>query len=145
MLTGEDFSARGPAAAIDCLRALQKELGYISDETLAEAAAILQMPVAVLDEVATFYNLIFREPVGKNVILLCDSAVCWMLGREALQSRIFERLGIAPGETTADGQYTLLPVVCLGACDRAPVLLVGETLHGHLDAAGVNKLLDGAA
>jgi len=68
-----------------------------------------------------------------------------MLGREALQSRIFERLGIAPGETTADGQYTLLPVVCLGACDRAPVLLVGETLHGNLDAAGVDKLLDGAA
>jgi len=145
MSTVEAFSVRGPAAAIDYLRCLQAERGYISDETLAEAAATLKMPVAVLDEVATFYNLIFRQPVGRRVILLCDSAVCWMMGRDALQRRIFERLGIGPGETTADGEFTLLPVVCLGACDRAPAMMVGDVLHGDLDDARLDTLLGGAA
>jgi len=145
MLTADQFSVRGPAAAIDYLRFLQAERGYISDETLAEAAGALGMSVAVLDEVATFYNLIFRQPVGRRVILLCDSAVCWMMGREALQRRIFERLGIGPGETTADGEFTLLPVVCLGACDKAPAMMVGEVLQGDVDAAGLDAVLGGAA
>jgi len=145
MLTADEIAAQGPAAAIDYLRFLQAERGYISDETLVEAAEALGMSVAVLDEVATFYNLIFREKVGKNVILLCDSAVCWMMGREALQTRVFERLGIGPGETTADGEFTLLPVVCLGACDKAPALMVGDVLHGDVDVLRLDALLGGAA
>lgn len=145
MSTAEKITAWGPAAAIDLLRAMQLERGYISDETLAEAAAALGMPVAVLDEVATFYNLIFRQPVGNNVILLCDSAVCWMMGREALQRRIFQRLAIRPGETTADGAYTLLPVVCLGACDKAPAMMVGDMHYGDVDVATLDAVLDGAA
>jgi NADH-quinone oxidoreductase subunit E len=103
------------------------------------------MPAAALDEVATFYNLIFRRPVGRHVLKLCDSAMCWMLGRQALEAQLFARLGIRPGETTADQKFTLLPIVCLGACDRAPALMMDEVLHGTLDAAALDALIEATA
>jgi NADH-quinone oxidoreductase subunit E len=135
-------AAHVPAgAAIDALKYVQARRGYVSDDSLAALAGALGMGVAALDEVATFYNLIFRQKVGRRVILLCDSVTCWMLGRDALQARIFARLGIRPGETTADGDFTLLPVVCLGACDRAPALMLGDELHGDVDAARLDALL----
>jgi NADH-quinone oxidoreductase subunit E len=114
---------------------------YISDAILAEIAHLLGMSPAELDEVATFYNLIFRRPVGENVILLCNSVTCWMLGQPALAAHLRNRLGIKPGETTADGKYTLLPIVCLGHCDHAPAMLLGESLQGDLDTAKLDALL----
>jgi NADH-quinone oxidoreductase subunit E len=129
------------AAAIDALRYLQARRGWIDDEALASLAAALRMSVAALGEVATFYNLIFRQPVGETVILLCDSVTCWMMGRDALQARIGVRLGIGPGETTADRRFTLLPIVCLGACDKAPALMMGGTLHGGVDEVLLDALL----
>jgi NADH-quinone oxidoreductase subunit E len=143
-----DLAAHVPApsaAAIDALRYVQSRHGWVSDEALAETASVLRMSAAELDQVATFYNLIFRQAVGKNVIMLCDSATCWALGRDGLQKRIGERLGIAPGEMTEDGKFTLLPIVCLGACDKAPALMMGGVLHGDMDAAKLDALLDGAA
>lgn len=153
MLTAEEcaaiarMAAQVPvasAAAIDVLLMLQKRRGYISDEVLALAARALHMSTAALDEVATFYNLIFRQPVGRHVVKLCDSAMCWMLGRDKLQALLFTRLGIRPGETSADGKFTLLPIVCLGACDRGPALLLGEILHGAVDAAALEALIEAA-
>jgi len=130
------------AAAIDVLLMLQRRRGYISDDVLAAAARALAMPAAALDEVATFYNLIFRQPVGRHVLKLCDSAMCWMLGRDALASQLRARLGIAAGETTADGKFTLLPIVCLGACDRAPALMMDDVLHGDVTAATLDALIE---
>jgi NADH-quinone oxidoreductase subunit E len=129
------------AACIDALKYLQKTRKYVSDSALKEVAELLGMSTAELDEVATFYNLIFRRPVGSNVILLCDSITCWMMGREQLSSQITERIGIKPGETTKDGRITLLPIVCLGHCDHAPAMMVGDTLHGDVDAAKLDGLL----
>lgn len=142
------MAAQGPApraAAIDALRFFQTRHGYVSDSALQALAAALDMPAAALDEVATFYNLIFRQPVGQHVIMLCDSVTCWMLGRDKLQTRIFDRLGIAPGETSKDGRFSLLPIVCLGACDKAPALLMDGALHGNVDEVALDTLLDGAA
>jgi NADH-quinone oxidoreductase subunit E len=133
------------AAAIDVLLMLQHRRRYISDEVLAAAATALNMSTAALDEVATFYNLIFRRPVGRHVLKLCDSATCWMLGRDALEARLRTRLGIKPGETTADDKFTLLPIVCLGACDRAPALMLDDVLHGNVDAASLDELIEAAA
>jgi NADH-quinone oxidoreductase subunit E len=133
---------RASAVAIDALKYLQARHGWISDGVLAELADQLRMSAAALDEVATFYNLIFRNPVGERVIMLCDSVTCWMLGRDALQDQIFQRLGIGPGETTRDGKFTLLPIVCLGACDKAPALMFGPTLHVDMDAARLDALLE---
>jgi NADH-quinone oxidoreductase subunit E len=129
------------AACIDAMKYLQARRRWISDPLLRELAGVLGMSNAELDEVATFYNLIFRKPVGEKVILLCDSITCWMLGRERLAARIAARLGIAAGETTADEKFTLLPIVCLGACDHAPVMMIGDTLYGDVDEKLLDELL----
>jgi NADH-quinone oxidoreductase subunit E len=129
------------AACIDALKAVQSRRRYISDNTLAEIAGVLGMSTAELDEVATFYNLIFRKPVGENVIFLCDSVTCWMLGRDRVCRHITSRLGIGPGETTADNRFTLLPIVCLGACDRAPAMLLNGALLGDVTETMIDGLL----
>jgi len=117
------------AVAIDALKIVQAHRGWVSDESLQAIARHLDMSAEELDGIATFYNLIFRRPVGENVILLCNSVTCWIKGCDSLQQRISEQLGIGLGETTPDNRYTLLPVTCLGACDKAPVMMVGEELH----------------
>ena len=129
------------AACTDVLRYIQAQRRYVSDALLAQAAGLLGMPVAALDEVATFYNLIFRRPVGERVLFLCDSVTCWMLGQPDLQAHLFRRLGIKPGETSADGKITLLPIVCLGHCDHAPAMLLGDALHGDVTCATLDALL----
>jgi NADH-quinone oxidoreductase subunit E len=136
--------AHGPiprAACTDVLRYVQERHGYISDRLLGEVAPMLGMSAAEIDEVATFYNLIFRRPVGETVMFLCDSITCWMTGQQGLQAHLHRRLGIRPGETTADGKLTLLPIVCLGHCDHAPALLLGTALHGDLDCNKLDDLL----
>ena len=117
------------AVAIDALKIVQSHRGWVSDESLRAIAHHLEMSAAELDGIATFYNLIFRRPVGEKVILLCNSITCWIKGCDSLQKNISEQLGIDLGQTTPDNRYTLLPVTCLGACDKAPVMMVGDDLH----------------
>jgi NADH-quinone oxidoreductase subunit E len=128
------------AVAIDALKIVQAHRGWVSDESLRAIARHLEMSAEELEGVATFYNLIFRRPVGDNVILLCNSISCWIKGCDGLQAKITEQLGIGLGETTADNRYTLLPVTCLGACDKAPVMMVGEDLHEDINEQTVKSL-----
>jgi NADH-quinone oxidoreductase subunit E len=130
------------AACLDALKIVQKRFGFVSDQHLAEVAALLEMTPAELDGVATFYNLIFRRPVGRHVILLCDSVACWVMGEPAARAHLCKRLGINLGETTADGRFTLLPIVCLGYCDHAPAMMVDDNQHGDLDAGRLDAILD---
>jgi NADH-quinone oxidoreductase subunit E len=130
------------AAGIEGLKIVQRHRGWVCDEALRDVAGLVGMSPDELEGIATFYNLIFRRPVGRHVVLLCASVSCWMLGEEALRARLRERLGIAPGETSADGRFTLLPIQCLGACDRAPALMVGRDLHTDVDAAGLDRVLE---
>lgn len=129
------------SACIEALKYVQRHYRWVSDRHLGEVAALLDMSRAELDGVATFYNLIFREPVGEHVIFLCDSISCWIMGRDTICAHFRQSLGIVPGETTADGMYTLLPIVCLGHCDHAPAMLLDDSLHGDVDIACVDKLL----
>jgi NADH-quinone oxidoreductase subunit E len=129
------------AVAIDALRIVQAHRGWVSDECLRAIAGHLQMSAEELEGVATFYNLIFRRPVGAKVILLCNSISCWIRGCDSVQAGISGRLGIGFGETTADNRYTLLPVTCLGACDKAPVMMVGDELHELVDDTVLASLL----
>ena len=131
------------AVAIDALKIVQAHRGWVSDESLQAIARHLEMSPAELDGIATFYNLIFRRPVGERVILLCNSISCWIKGCDNLQQQISAQLGVGLGETTADNRYTLLPVTCLGACDKAPVLMVGEELHEDVDATSLSALFAG--
>jgi NADH-quinone oxidoreductase subunit E len=129
------------AVAIDALKIVQHHRGWVSDESLRAIARHLEMSAEELEGIATFYNLIFRRPVGEKVILLCNSITCWIKGCDRLQAQISERLGIGLGETTPDDRYTLLPVTCLGACDKAPVMMVGDDLHEKLDERAVASIL----
>jgi NADH-quinone oxidoreductase subunit E len=118
------------SAAIEALQIIQSARGWISDESLHAAAQLLGMSDAALDSIATFYNLIYRQPVGAHVVMVCDSVSCFVMNGEKLRDRVSQTLGVALGETTSDGQFTLLPIVCLGACDRAPVIMVDDQLFG---------------
>ena len=129
------------AVAIDALKIVQKHHRWVSDDSLKALADYLDMSAAELDGIATFYNLIYRRPVGEKVVSLCDSVTCWIKGYNQLQQHISQRLDIKLGETTADNRYTFLPVPCLGACDRAPVMMVGDDLHQDLDEAKIDTIL----
>ena len=131
------------AACIDALKVVQRHRGWVSDEALKDVSEFFGMTLDELDAVATFYNLIFRKPVGRHVILLCDSISCWVMGYEKIRKHLNQRLGIDFGGTTPDGRFTLLPVPCLGTCDRAPAMLIDEDLHRNLEPLEVDRILEG--
>ena len=130
------------AVAIDALKIVQAHRGWVSDISLREIANYLKMSPEELDSIATFYNLIFRRPVGENVILFCDSVSCWIRGCDKLEHHIEERLGISRGQTSQDNRFTLIPVPCLGACDKAPVMMVGDVLHENLTTRSIDELIE---
>ena len=134
--------AQKRAAGPEALKIVQRHRGWISDESLIDIAGFLDMTEEELDSVATCYNLIFRQPVGKHVILICDSVTCWIMGYENLFEHLQQRLGIPLGQTTSDGRFTLLPVACLGACDKAPALMVDETLYTDLTVSKLDEIID---
>jgi NADH-quinone oxidoreductase subunit E len=130
------------AAGPEALKIVQKHRGWISDESLKDVAHYLDMTADELDSVGTCYSLIFRQPVGRHVILLCDSVSCWVMGYAQILAHLRERLGIGWGETTRDGRFTLLPSACLGACDQAPVMMVDEDLHTYLEPEKMDRILE---
>jgi NADH-quinone oxidoreductase subunit E len=130
------------AVCIDAMKIVQKHRGWISDEALADIGELLGMSKSDLDGVATFYNLIFRRPVGRHVIFVCDSVSCWIMGYEKQVQCLQEKLGIRLGETTPDGRFTLLPIVCLGNCDHAPAMMIDWDHHGDVDAENIDGVLD---
>jgi NADH-quinone oxidoreductase subunit E len=129
------------AASVDAMQIVQRHRGWVSDESLEDIAALLQMSVDKLEGVATFYNMIFRRPVGRHVVLVCNSVTCWMLGADRLRDAVSRAAGAEVGATSPDGRFTLLPIVCLGACDHAPALMIDGDLHADVDPARVGDLL----
>ena len=130
------------AACLDALKIVQRHRGWVSDESLTEIAGLLEMSPDELDGVATFYNLIFRKPVGKHVVLVCDSVSCWIMGYDSIRAHLTARLGVGLGQTTADGRFTLLPIVCLGACDHAPAMMIDDVLYHDLDPDKIDRILE---
>ena len=128
------------AATIEALKIVQEQQGWVSDGKLKAIAQRLQMSPDEVESVATFYNKIYRQPVGRTVISLCDSVSCWIMGYQGLAQALTQELNIALGETTADGALTLLPTPCLGACDHAPVAMVGDQRAHQLTPASLIDL-----
>jgi NADH-quinone oxidoreductase subunit E len=128
-------------ACIDALKIVQNHRGWVSDETVRDIAQILLMSNEEVDGVATFYSRIYRKPVGRNVILICDSVSCMIMGYESLYEYLVEKLGISFGETTSDGRFTLLPVSCLGDCDNAPAMMINNDHFNKLTVEKIDKLL----
>lgn len=130
------------AVCIEAMRIVQRHRGWVSDESIQDVAQLLEMSPSDLDSVATFYNLIYREPVGRHIIQLCNSVSCWVMGYERLREQLSQELGVQFGQTTTDGRFTLLPAVCLGDCDHAPVLMIDGDLHRGLSPDLVKSILE---
>jgi NADH-quinone oxidoreductase subunit E len=130
------------SVSIEALSIVQRHRGWVSDAHLKDVARILEMAPDELDAVATFYSFIFRKPVGRHVVLVCDSISCWVMGYNPLLDMITKKFGIGFGETTGDMRFTLLPISCLGACDRSPTMMVDEELYGPVTPELMNEILD---
>ena len=130
------------AASIEALKIVQQARGWVPDSAIHAIAAELGIPASDVEGVATFYSQIFRQPVGRHIIRVCDSMVCYIGGHESVVSEIQTKLGIGLGQTTADGRFTLLPVCCLGNCDKAPALMIDDDTFGDVQPAGVATLLE---
>jgi NADH-quinone oxidoreductase subunit E len=129
------------AAVIEALKIVQQQRRWISDESVNAIAAYLQMSAAEVDSVATFYNLIFRKPVGRHVILVCDSISCYVMKYADIYKALQEKLNIRFGETTSDQCFTLLPNACLGCCDHAPALMIDNDLYKDVTVEMLDRLL----
>jgi NADH-quinone oxidoreductase subunit E len=130
------------AAGPEALKIVQRHRGWISDENLSDIARFLDMTDEELDSVATCYNLIFRRPVGRHIVLICDSVTCWIMGYEDLFNHLKQRLGVGLGQTTSDGRFTLLPVACLGACDKAPAMMIDDKLYVDLNISKLDDIIE---
>lgn len=128
--------------AVDVMFALQDHFGYLSDEAVEEIAALLEMTPLEVEELATFYTFTYREPVGKYVIHVCDSVICWIDGYESIKDYLCKTLGINVGETTSDGLFTLLPVCCIGYCDLSPAMLINRKVYGNLTPEKIDTILE---
>ena len=130
------------AASIEALKAVQKHRGWVPDAAIDAIAAVIGIPASDVEGVATFYNMIFRRPVGRHVIKVCDSISCFLTGYDALKDALMAHTGLGYGETSADCRYTLLPVCCLGNCDKGPTLMIDDDTHGPVAPADVPALLE---
>lgn len=136
-----DHAVTKAAASVDALNIVQRHRGWISDEAIQDIAHMLEMTPDELDGVASFYSFIFRRPVGRHVIVLCDSISCWIMGYNPLLDLLKTRLGVSFGETTEDKRFTLLPISCIGACDRAPAMIVDDDLYGPVSPETMDEIL----
>ncbi|WP_026620473.1 NADH-quinone oxidoreductase subunit E (plasmid) [Ensifer sp. WSM1721] len=141
----EAAAARYPdrrSAIMPALMIAQREHGHLPGAVLEEVADILGVERIWVYELATFYTLFHTEPIGMFHLQLCDNISCMLCGSEDLLQHLEARLGIKKGETTPDGLFTLSTVECLGACEMAPVMQVGDDYHGNLDVPRLDALLD---
>ncbi len=143
----ERWKARYPAGfegslTIPCLRRIQEDRGYIADSDITELVDYLGIPRIQVDEAIAFYTQFTRKPLGKHHLQVCRNVSCSLRGADGLVAYLRQRLGIGPGETTADGQFTLTLVECLASCGTAPMMMVGDAYHETLTPASVDALLD---
>jgi NADH-quinone oxidoreductase subunit E len=129
-------------AVLDLLKIVQKSRGWVPDDAIGDIAGLVEMSAGEVESIATFYSLIFRRPVGRHVILVCDSMSCWLTGYDDLASSLKEKLGIGLGETTGDGKFTLLPSACLGVCEEAPAMMIDDTLYTKLTPSALDGILE---
>jgi NADH-quinone oxidoreductase E subunit len=141
----EAIRARYPdvqAACLPVLHLAQDAFGYLSDDAIRLVAATLGLPEAHVFGVVTFYTMFNRAPVGKHVLRVCTNVSCMLGGGYEVLRRVEEKLGIKPGETTADGRFTLVEEECLAACADAPMAICGPRYFLRLDDRAVDKMLD---
>lgn len=130
------------SASVDALKIVQHYRGWIGDDAIEDIAGELNMTPHEVESIATFYSRIYRKPVGRNIILVCDSISCMVMNYESVYKYISGKLNIRFGETTDDERFTLLPVSCLGDCDHAPVLMINDDHYRNMTIDMIDELLD---
>ena len=130
------------SSLIPLLREIQNEFGHLSNESMEEAAKMLEISPSSVQNVATFYTMFFTEPVGKHVVWICRTLSCALRGAEHVEHYMCDKLGIKTGETTPDGKITLMEAECLASCGTAPVMLVDDTLEENLTKESVDKVIE---
>jgi NADH-quinone oxidoreductase E subunit len=142
----ERMLARYPnreAAILPTLHLAQREFGHLTGEAIDYVASLLGFTPARIEGVATFYTMYNRKPVGKYHLQICRNLSCSLMGAEHLIEHVSGKLGVGPGETTADGRFTLSTVECLGSCGTAPVMQVNDDYYEDLSEEKVDAILDG--
>lgn len=134
---------RQASAVIPLLDLAQRQAGgWVPQAAMDHIATLLGMPNIRVYEVASFYTMFYRQPVGKHVVQICRTTPCWLRGSDAVTKACFDKLGIGIGQTTADERFTLLEVECLGACVNAPVVQVNDDYFEDLDYDSMSALID---
>ena len=133
---------RRRSAVLPALYLAQKQQGYITANAIRHVAEVLGITRADVEDVVSFYTMFYRKPVGRFVLQVCRTLSCALNGAERVTEALAEKLGIRPGQTDADATFTLVEVECLGACDRAPVVMVNDAWHECLLPEDAAKLVD---
>jgi NADH-quinone oxidoreductase subunit E len=126
---------------LEALWMWQEEHGWVSEEGMKYIANLLDVPYHHVYGVATFYTMFNTQPVGRHKIEVCTNVSCLLRGCKGIMSHLQDRLGIAPGETTPDGKYTLVEAECLGSCGTAPMMQIGDEYYENLDSTSIDRIL----
>jgi NADH-quinone oxidoreductase E subunit len=128
---------------LSSLEEAQRRYGHLPEEVMIELAQSLDIPVGDVYGVASFYSFLSTKPLGENVIRICQSVPCYLKNNQQILETVEGELGIKPGETTKDGKFTLQLTNCIGACDQAPAMMIGDTLYVDLTPKKIVEILDG--
>jgi NADH-quinone oxidoreductase subunit E len=129
------------SALIPALHLAQAEKGYLPRETQNEVAELFGIDPNEVNSVVTFYDMFFEKPVGKHILHVCKNVSCMLRGSDELLSILCQKLQINPRETTQDGEFTVIPCECLGACDKAPMMLVDDKVVGPIKEEELDQIL----
>jgi len=133
---------RGWEHLLVLLQEEQEKTGHISEQFIELTAKSIDLSISEVYGVATFYHLLSTKPLGRSVIRVCKCVPCYLKSSQLVVETIQEKLGIAPGETTPDGRFSLQLTNCIGACDQAPAMLLNHDLHGYLSPTKIVKILE---
>ena len=138
----EKIKGRSKEELLEVLKEVQNRLGYLSGDSLAEIAESLGLSLSEVYGVATFYSFLSTKPQGRNVIRICKSVPCFLEDSDIIIESIEKALGIKAGETTPDGRFSLELTNCIGACDKAPAMMVNDDIHGDLTPGKILQILE---
>ena len=128
---------------LPCLHRIQQDRGFVADSDIAELTDYIGVPRIQIEEVLSHYTQFRRAPIGQWHLQACRNLSCSMRGAERVIGHLSRKLGIAPGQTTADGRFTLSTVECLGSCGTAPVVMLNEAYHENMSPARLDALIEG--
>jgi len=141
----KEKAARYPSrksAILPAITVAYRQVGHLNDVVYCEISKIIKVPALEIAEAATFYTMFPKKPVGKYLIQVCHNISCALLGADSLVSYLEEKLSIKKGETTADGQFTIVTVECLGSCATAPMMQINQDYYENLTREKVDRILD---